>query len=462
VGGANEVLCEKFDGAPSTVNSSGIVLAWVPPPTRIFSVSPDNCTPAPRSPSNSADVAYAYPHFLPDGDHFLFAAIHNDKRHDVLLGSLGNPSTRVLVRNASYPKYVAGGYILFSRDGYLMAQRFDPKTLRSSGEAVLVHPNQLMFYAAFGWAAFDASRSGLISAKEQSFPPTVLRWYSRSGQLLQTVGSPEFRSSPRLAPDGNHAAVFLSSPHTHRGDVWVLDLEHGTTRRESFHDFPGNGEAAWSPDGRRLVYSVLIGTHEEMFLKQVGSEGSGQQIHTGLDGTKIAADISRDGNSILYLHEGDNTNDVSILGQSLSGGGPFLIARAGVQEEQPRLSADGRWVAYQSADAGTSEIFVVPFAPGPAARTQVSFGGGHDPCWSRDGKELFYRTDNWDIVAVPVLDLKQPRFGKSVTLFHLAENENAGYDTLDGRRFLINQPAGPASSPLLVIANWKPEPSKSD
>jgi hypothetical protein len=206
----------------------------------------------------------------------------------------------------------------------------------------------------------------------------------------------------------------------------------------------------------------LIGTHEEMFLKQVGSEGSGQQIHTGLDGTKIAADISRDGNSILYLHEGDNTNDVSILGQSLSGGGPFLIARAGVQEEQPRLSADGRWVAYQSADAGTSEIFVVPFAPGPAARTQVSFGGGHDPCWSRDGKELFYRTDNWDIVAVPVLDLKQPRFGKSVTLFHLAENENAGYDTLDGRRFLINQPAGPASSPLLVIANWKPEPSKSD
>ena len=85
-----------------------------------------------------------------------------------------------------------GGYILFSRDGYLMAQRFDAKSKTTSGEPFLVYPNQLNFYAAFGWAAFDASRNGFISAKEQSEPPMLLRWYDRSGQVLKTLWEPEY------------------------------------------------------------------------------------------------------------------------------------------------------------------------------------------------------------------------------------------------------------------------------
>jgi eukaryotic-like serine/threonine-protein kinase len=459
VGGANEVLCDKFDGAPSSVNSNGVVLAWVPPPTKVFSVSAEDCTPHLRSPTPTPDTSYAYPHFLPDGNHFLLAALHKDKHHDVLLSSISDAATRVLMRNASYPKYVASGYILFSRDGYLMAQRFDTKTLRASGEAFLVHPNQLSFYAAFGWAGFDASKSGLISAKEQWFPPEVLRWYSRSGQVLKTIGNPEYRNAPRLAPLGNYAAVSLSSPRTHRGDIWSLDLEHDVMKRESFQDLPGSGQAAWSGNGRRLLYSAIVGTHAEMFVKEVGSEGSGQVIQSGLDGTKRAADISSDGNSILYLHEGENPNYVSIYGQSLAGGKSFLIAHAGVEEESPRLSPDGHWVAFQSTESGSSEIFVTPFAPGPGTTTQVSFGGGHYPCWSRDGKELFYRTNDWNLVTVPVLDLKQPRFGKPVTLFRLSEN--AEYDTVDGKRFLVNGPVGPATSPLFVIVNWKQEPPKS-
>jgi hypothetical protein len=103
---------------------------------------------------------------------------------------------------------------------------------------------------------------------------------------------------------------------------------------------------------------------------------------------------------------------------------------------------------------------VRPFGPGPAGSTQVSFGGGHDPRWSRDGKELFYRTTDWHIVAVPVVDLKQHRFGKPVTLFQLAEG--AEYDVMNGTRFLVNEPVPQATPPLFVIANWKPEPPKSE
>src|SRR6202043_416887 len=125
-GGANEVLCEHFNGFPSTINRDGTILAWTAPPTKISSVSADDyCALRDRSPSDApqSDVTYEYPHFLPDGDHFLFAAIRKDKHHEVLLGSLGSSKTQVLIRNGSYAKYISAGYILFSRAGYLLGQK---------------------------------------------------------------------------------------------------------------------------------------------------------------------------------------------------------------------------------------------------------------------------------------------------------------------------------------------------
>ena len=454
-GGANEVLCENFDAVPSTINRDGTILAWTAPPTKIFSVSPDDCTLRDKSPSDApgSDVGYGYPHFLPDGNHFLFAAIRKDKHHEVLLGSLDGSKTQVLVRNGSDPKYVSGGYVLFSRDGYLMAQRFDAKSKTTNGEPFLAYPNQLNFYAAFGWAAFDASRNGFISAKEQSMPSMLLRWYDRSGQVLKTLGEPEFTAAPRLDAQETHLLVLLSNPRTHAGDFWSVDLEHGTRRRESFHDRPGAASATWTARGEQIVYSVLLGTHEEMFIKKAGSSENGQMLQTGLDGSKIISDVSPDGNSILYQYETDT------YGQRLVDGKPFLIGPA-VPDELPRLSPDGDWMALPSNESGSVEIIVRPFAPGAAGGARVSFGGGHDPRWSRDAKELFYRTNDWHIVVVPVVDLKQRRFGKPVSLFRLPEG--AEYDVVNGKRFLVNEPVGQAIAPLFVIANWRPEPPKSE
>src|ERR1035438_6614880 len=277
-GGANEMLCEGFHAYPITMNRDGTILAWTAPPTSITSVSPDDCTPRDRSPSRTSqsDVKYAYPHFLPDGKHFLFAAIRKDKHHDVLLGALDDPKVRVLIRNGSYPKYVSSGYIFFSRDGYLMAQRFNAKSFTSSGEPFLVYPNHLRFYAAFGWAAFDASRNGAITAQEETSSPTLLRWYARSGQVLKTLGDAEYAIAPRLDAQEAHALVFLFNPRTHMGDIWSLDLEHGTRRRESFQERPVEGSTAWTAHGERIVYSVLLGTHDEIFIKNAGSSDNGR------------------------------------------------------------------------------------------------------------------------------------------------------------------------------------------
>jgi hypothetical protein len=455
------VLCGNFKAYPTTINRDGTILAGTAPPTKIYSVSADDCSLHDKSPSDApgSDVKYGHAHFLPDGNHFLFAAIYKDKHHEVLLGSLADSKTRVLIRNGSYPKYVSGGYILFSRDGYLMAQRFDAKSKTTSGEPFLAYPNQLNFYAAFGWAAFDASRDGFISAKEQFVPPMLLHWYDRSGQVLKTLGEPGFAAAPRLDAQETRALVFVFNPRTHAGDVWSLDLEHGTRRRESFHDRPGGGWTAWTPRGDRIVYSVLLGTHEEMFVKNAGSSDNGQMLQTGLDGSKYISDVSPDGNSILYQYSTGAGTEIANYGQRLAGGKPFLISTS-AEDELPSLSPDGNWVAVPSNESGSVEIVVRPFAPGAGASTQVSFGGGHDPRWRRDGKELFYRTNDWHIVAVPVVDLKQHRFGKPVTLFQIPDG--AEYDVVNGKRLLVNEPVGPATAPLFVIANWRPEPPKSE
>jgi serine/threonine protein kinase len=460
IGGANEVLCDKFDAHPSTINRDGTILAWTAPPTKIISVSSSDCTERYKSPSDvsGSDVKFGYPHFLPDGNHFLFAAIRKNKHHEVLLGSLSDSKTRVLVGNGSDPKYVDSGYILFSRVGYLMAQKFDVESNTTSGQPFLAYPNQLQFYAAFGYASLDVSRNGSISAKEQFLPQTLLRWYDRSGQVLKTLDEPEYSSGPRLDAQETHVLVALNDPRTHAGDLWSLDLEHGTRRRESFHDRPPQG-GLYTARNERIAYSVLLSTHVEMFVKRAGNSDNGQMVQTGLEGSKLVSDVSPDGNSILYQYSTDTGTEVLTYGQRLTDGTPFLISSAS-EGELPRLSPDGGWLAMPSKDSGSVEIIVRPFAPNDDAGTQVSFGGGHDPRWSRDGKELFYRTDDWHIVAVPVIDLKQHRFGKPSTLFRLPEG--AEYDVMSGKRFLVDEPVGSIITPLFVIANWKPEPPKSE
>jgi eukaryotic-like serine/threonine-protein kinase len=456
-GGANEVLCDKFDGTLNSINQNGMILAGFLPPANLVSISPENCVPHPvfQSVSPEYDMGYAFSRFLPDGNHFLFAGLRKDKHHNVLISSLDGTAPRVVIRNGSSPKYIAPGYILFSRDGYLMAQRFDAKSLRSSGEAFLVYPKPVEFAAAFGWADFDASENGFISGKEQAQPPSVLRWYSRSGEVLQTVSEPENRALLHLTRQGTRAAVCLSDPRTHVSDTWSLDLERGNRRRETFYERPGGCGLSWSPDGEQIIYSALVGSNEEMFVKRAGSSDNGRMLETGLNGTKLIGDWSVDGKSIVYLFESNSAEQPSIYGQWLAGGKPFLLGPAGSEEEPPRFSPDGQWVAYQTNDSGNPEIYVRQFKAETSESIQVSRGGGHEPRWNRTGNELFYRTNDWRIVSVSWRGGKQIDFSKPVTLFQVPEG--AEYDVVDGKRFLVNEPAGPTSGPLFVIANWNPQ-----
>src|SRR5262249_1690976 len=133
-----------------------------------------------------------------------------------------------VMRVSSNAVYVPPGYLLFQRNGTLMAQRFDVTRFVVSGEPTRV-ADRLAFVPLVGSGAFATSSSTLAYRSAGILSQTRLTWYDRSGRSLGPIGSPGVYRGIALSPDGKQIAV-----HQHQadsGDIWVLDLDRGAFSR---------------------------------------------------------------------------------------------------------------------------------------------------------------------------------------------------------------------------------------
>jgi hypothetical protein len=131
-------------------------------------------------------------------------------------------------------------------------------------------------------------------------------------------------------------------------------------------------------------------------------------------------------------------------------------------KENAQFSPDTRWVAYDSAESGRSEIYVQSF-PDPVTRFQVSTGGGFRPRWARDGEELFYLALDSKLMAVKVKTGPALRAGAPDALFAIplvgpldANGDAIAFDvSANGLRFLIRSRVRESTrSPITVVLNW--------
>ena len=137
---------------------------------------------------------------------------------------------------------------------------------------------------------------------------------------------------------------------------------------------------------------------------------------------------------------------------------PIPIARTKFNERRPRLSPDGRFVAYETDETGASEVYVQPFPP-TGGKWQVSVGGGADVAWRGGGRELFYVNSRGTLIAVPVkLSSNSFLTGVPTPLFSLARGDRAGlqrYDVVgEGSRFLVRTVVDVQPQPITVVLNW--------
>ncbi|MCZ6708310.1 MAG: hypothetical protein O7A71_10230, partial [Chloroflexi bacterium] len=403
------------------------------------------------------DIAHRWPEFLPDGRHFLFFVVSTtnplaSEHAGVFVGSLDSPETKQVLRVESRAAY-SDGHLLFRRGSAFMAQPFDLGRRELSGDPLPISNDIRGGAISWGGANFGVSRNAsLVFLTGGSQGETELRWVDRKGTQLRTMGEATTYRDPRISPDGQFVAV---SQGRDAGDIWLYDLQRDVRTRFSF-DQSDEGSPLWSPDGKRVAFHSSREGVWQIRVRDTAGAGSEEVLFESKSQMDLT-DWSSDGRFIFFTALSRDTGwDVWVY--SFDDGSARAVISEQKDQWQARLSPDGRWIAYGSGDSGEIEVYVQAF-PESRGRWMVSTRGGDSPVWSRDGKELFFKSTDSQLMAVDVNAGDAFKTGQPKPLFavSLKGSVNASFDVSpDGQRFLLNARAETETSNLgaTLILNW--------
>jgi Tol biopolymer transport system component len=394
---------------------------------------------------STGELVQKLPQFLPDGRHFIFFVRNaTEEQTGSYVGSLDTPKrTRILAQCDSPAIYSAPGYLLYVQDDILMAQRFDAARLEASGKPMELARNVSAPGDADG-KMISASANLLTfrsGAKMQQ-----LAWFARGGQRVGSIPVPNVLRSPMFSPDQKQLVAMDGGPR-----MWTVDLErNAATRLEGEGTYP-----LWSPDGNRIAFE----SHNHVILYLRNIAGSAQdEVLVNDSERKILNDWTPFGNYLLYTALSPATKmDLFLLPMS-GDKKPVPLLRTPFNESQGRISPNGQWISYVSDESGIPEVYVQRF-PSLGDKRIVSIGGGVEPMWRRDGKELFYLSPDYSVVSVSFAPGTPPVIGRPKPLFRAPVNTSTSRNhyavTPDGQRFLINvEDQSSYLSPITVMVNW--------
>jgi Tol biopolymer transport system component len=404
--------------------------------------------------TKGGELGHAYPYFLPDGRHFLYAAA-GDPTSGVYVGSLDSPDRTRLFDSFANAQY-ASGFLVFPRGGTLLAQPFDATRLALSGEATPV-AEQIRFYE---WlptrttATFAVSDTGVLVF--EAWRTSRLVWFDRAGRQTAILGDPaRYQSMVHLSPDGSQASV-VATDSQEATNVWLFDVARGL--RTPLTVSGSVVASIWSRDGGRIVFSSSRKGHLDLYQK--ASSGAGpEEVLLEDDGNKYPESLSPDGRFLAYMtgpRGSAVTADVWILPQ-FGDRKAFPFTKLPSFEAGTQFSPDGRWVAYNSDESGQAEVYVAPF-PGPGGKVRVSSAGGDNARWRRDGKEIFFLDGNTLMAAAVTANGSRFGVGAVQRLFEVPMvGGHWPYDVShDGQRFLVNTLESEVA-PLTIVVNWPAE-----
>jgi Tol biopolymer transport system component len=408
--------------------------------------------------ASAGETSHRWPWFLPDGRHFLFLARNVQQEKSVVyVGDLESNQRQRLMAATSNAVYAPPGFLLFSRERTLMVQPFDAATARTSGDPAPL-AEQVDFSPVDVQGRFSASQNGVLAFYSGAASPAQLTWFDRSGNAAGTVGPPVANvARPAISPDGSLVAVARTDPQT-TSSLWVYDLAHGTESRLTFaRDYAPDASPVWSRDGNRIVFTAVRSGKWGLYQKSASGAGN-EDLLFETPTVAVPTDWSRDGRFIVF-HVADTNNQFHIWVLPLAGDRkPFPFLRSEHAEFGGTLSPDGEWLAYQSDESASGEVYVVDF-PNKQGKWQVSTKGGTRPVWNRDGKELFYISADGKMMAVEVKGGALFEHGAPRPLFDARMAPTTFFDVSpDGKRFLLVTPREQAASPpMTVVINWQAE-----
>jgi eukaryotic-like serine/threonine-protein kinase len=410
------------------------------------------------------DETHRWPYFLPDGKHFLywdgnFGNDKNDRYSGIYFSSLDGKEKKKLVILCHSNVGVAFGRLFFSdEERRLVSLSFDASTGAVSGGPAPV-ASQVGFQPATFWADFTISSGGtLIYSSYPGASLSELVWLDRAGKQLGTLGQSGVMCNPAISPDGSHVSVDITDQKANNVDIWLLSTNSSGNTRFTFS--PEEEVAGvWSRDGHNLVYRSNVAVGSGLILKPANGFGETKTLvqYQGTDDI-IPNSWTPDDQQILATHDTLSGTFLELV--PASGGKGTRFHPSTGSENTGMISPDGKWVAYASDASGNWEIYVTTFPRGEG-KWQVSRGGGTQPRWRADGKEIFYEGLTGTLTAVPVNTQSGFATGTPVPLFQIhgrfqiSSTDTFTYDaSKDGTRFLVNRYAKPDHvAPLTIVLN---------
>jgi Tol biopolymer transport system component len=454
---------EMNGGSPQTLTSAPAntigAPAWSPAGIILFRSSADlqlyqiPASGGESKPAMSSTASQTYPSFLPDGRSFLYigGAISG-----LYTGALDSKEGKRLAVGSS-GVFIPPEWLLNVRGSTLVAQSLDAGKLVFSGDPIPI-ADQVAIIATNG-GGFSVSRNGVLAYRRALPPqPTNLTWYDRQGKRLATVGEQAVYTNPALSPDGKRLAVGRLDPSLNARDIWVLDLARGASSRFTF-DKADETNPVWSPDGSRIAYSLVRKDSpgiRDIYWKAAGGAGA-EELLLQDAGNNAMEDWSPDGKLLLF-----NVGTTEIDALPVSGDRKrYPVLKASFRQNNGCLSPDGRWIAYVSEESGKADVFVQNFPPA-GGKWQISNGGGNEPSWRRDGKELYF-LNGTKLEAVAVngsgssfeMGIPKDLFDAPVVVGGTLRR-NRYVAASDGQRFLVvTAPKSVDTAPFVVVQNWQ-------
>jgi len=397
--------------------------------------------------TTQTERTHRWPDALPGGEWVIFTvgsqkSPGNYEDATIAAASLRTGERRVLMSGASMARYCAPGYLLFSRQGTLLAVPMDPDNPKVTGQPVPVF-DRLDREPSSGAVHFAAARNGtlVLAPRVEGSDEAELVWISHEGVTSVLPAPPREYNTPRVSPDGNQICVTIG-PAYGIGDLWRYDMGRDTLTRLTFngHTFVGY----WTPDRRSIVFQDED-TQMKISRLALDSDSAPEVLHRGKEPI-VTSCVSPDGRHILFSPWGGSEADVMAL--PASGGDATTVLREPGEQRDATLSADGQWMAYALRGIGNPEVFVRSFPPG-SNKVQVSSGGGRMPLWSPSRKELYWISQNSMFAASYEVTGRSITFGRARALFTLPpgrgiEADVRPYDVSpDGSRFLMTRIARP-------------------
>ena len=456
-GGAPVPICEVADSAgySGTWGAGGLILFAAMRGDAIYRVSTSGGKPVAIVKADRArgETRVRWPWFLPDGKSFLYLASQEGTSGSLMFSPPEGPARPVFSMH-SRVEYVDPGYLVFVREGTLLAQRFDPRGGTVSGKPVSI-ADSVGYYLSYGEAEFTTSRSGVLAFKNPDIAPRhQMVWLDRAGRLVETLTPMgNFMGGP-VDPEGRRVLFSRADPTTGTKDLWILDLESKVETRVTSNPAEDVG-GMWLPDGKSIVYSAETGWLLQLRRRDLAT--GREQALLPAEANQWANAVVPGGEQLAYQHRSDR-GDLDVRLVSLSGdqkSSPLL--QTAFNEERADFSPDGRYIIFSSDESGASEAYVAPAA---ALGDKIRILSAEASCWwSHDGSEILCSSGQ-HLISVPVRTAPSLWLGRPTPLFTLREGTSIADVSPDGKRFLafVDEAAGSAVKlPLHVVLNWTAE-----